>query len=153
MVYKQTILPIIDYAGFLLISCNKEIKHDFQVLQNDVLRICCMSKIADRISIRELHVKCKIINLEQRMRIQLLWLMFLLSRDTKFLRVPNRVTRSANKIVFKVPTKVLPIYEHSPYYIGTKLWNELSITVQESVDVYAFKKEIRRLNRQYVKLL
>ena len=27
-VYKQTMLPIIDYAGFLLISCNKEERDD-----------------------------------------------------------------------------------------------------------------------------
>ena len=27
------------------------------------------------------------------------------------------MTRSADKIVFKVPTKILPIYEYSPYYI------------------------------------
>ena len=64
------------------------------------------------------------ISLEQRMRIQLLWLMYLLSRDETFLKVPNRVARSIDKIVFKVPTKILPIYECSPYYIGTKLWNE-----------------------------
>ena len=40
VVYKQTVHPIIDYAGFLLISCNKEERDDFQKLQNDILRIC-----------------------------------------------------------------------------------------------------------------
>ena len=86
------------------------------------------------------------------MRIQLLWLMYLLSRDQAFIRVPNRVTRSADKIVFKLPAKILPIYEHSPYYIGTHLWNNLPKIVQDSPNVYAFKKEIRRMNRTYVKL-
>ena len=38
-----------------------------------------------------------------------------------FLRVPNRVTRSAERIVFKVPAKILPVYERSPYYVRTKL--------------------------------
>ena len=151
-VYKQTILPIFDYAGFMLISCRKEEKGDFQILQNDILRICNLSRISDRVSITELHAKCKIISLEQRMRIQLLWLMYLLSRDETFLKVPNRVTRSIDKIVFKVPTKILLIYERSPYYIGTKLWNELNRTTQDSPDVFAFKKELRRMNRVYVKL-
>ena len=81
-VYKQTILPIIDYAGFILLSCNKEERNDFQKLQNDihVLRICTMSRLADRVSISELHAKCKIISLEQRMRKQLLWLMYIWER-------------------------------------------------------------------------
>ena len=52
----------------------------------------------------------------------------------------------------KVPTKILPIYERSPYYIGTHLWNNLPKSVQDSRDVFAFKKEIRRMNRVYVKL-
>ena len=32
----------------------------------------------------------------------------------------NRATRSIDKIVFKVPAKILPTYERSPHYIGTK---------------------------------
>ena len=151
-VYKQTILPIIDYAGFLLISCKSEDRNDFQKLQNDILRICTVTRLADKVSIRKLHEKCKIISLEQRMRKQLLWLMYILSKDEVFRNVPNRVTRSGDKIVFKVPTKILPMYERSPYYKGTKLWNELTATVQDSPDRFAFKKEIARMNRVYVKL-
>ena len=59
-----------------------------------------MSKLADIVSIPVLHKKCKIISLEQRMRKQLLWLMYILAKDPLYLRVPNRVTRSAGKIVF-----------------------------------------------------
>ena len=151
-VYKQTILPIIDYAGFLLISCKKEDKNDLQKMQNDILRICNRSRLSDRVSIPDLHSRCKIISLEQCMRKQLLWLMYILSRDKQFLKVPNRVTHSAEKMVFKVPSKLLPVYERSPYYVGTKLWNKLSKTVQEATDIYAFKKEIARLNRSYVKI-
>ena len=59
---------------------------------------------------------------------------------------------SVDKIVFNVASRILPIYERSPYYIGTRLWNDLSKNIQESNDVYAFKKEIRLMNRAYVKL-
>ena len=47
-------------------------------------------------------------------------------------------------------TKILPVYERSPYYVGTKLWNELPVRVQESHDIFAFKKEIARMNRVYI---
>ena len=86
------------------------------------------------------------------MRMQLLWLMFILSRDETFLKKHNRVTWTAEKIVFNVPAKILLVYENSPYYTGTKLWNELSKNIQESPDVFSFKKEIRKLNRVYAKL-
>ena len=144
-VYKQTILPIVDYSGFMLLACNNDQRGDLQKMKNDMLRICCMIRLSDRVSIPELHKKCKIISLEQRMRKQLLWLMFILSRDESFLKVANRVTRNADKITTS--------YQKSPYYLGTKLWNELSKTVQNAPDVYAFKKEINRMNRSYVKLV
>ena len=65
------------------------------------------------------------------MRMQLLWLMLILSRDETFFKKHNRVTRTTEKIVFKVPAKILPVYENSLYYIGTKLCNELSKNIQE----------------------
>ena len=47
-IYKQTILPVLDYAGFVLISCNKSDRHDLQVLQNDALRTCFNVKRRDK---------------------------------------------------------------------------------------------------------
>ena len=127
-------------------------KSDLQVLQNDILRICSRTRLSDRVSIPELHSKCKMNSLEQRMRIQLLWLMYMLSKDESFLKVPNRITRRVDRIVFNVPNRILPVYERSPYYVGTKLWNDLPNHVQELDNVFAFKKEIRRRHRTYVKL-
>ena len=49
----------------MLISCRREDINDFQILQNDILRIWNLSRISDRVSIKELHAKCKIISLEQ----------------------------------------------------------------------------------------
>ena len=40
LVYKQTIMPIFDYEGFLLISLNNNDKSDLQIMQNDALRYC-----------------------------------------------------------------------------------------------------------------
>ena len=84
LVYKQTILPIIDYAGFLLVATRKEDRNDLQKIQNEVLRCCNNTKLSDRVSTRTLHAKCKIISIEQHMRKQLLWLMYILSRDKAF---------------------------------------------------------------------
>ena len=146
-VYKQTILPIVDYAGFLLLSCNKNDIDELQVIQNDVLRVCNMSRLSDRVSVLELHKKCKILGLKQRMHKQLLWIMFVLSRDETYLRKAPRETRIAQKLVFKVPTKILPVYERSPYYQGVKLWDSLDKEIQKKENVILFKKEIENCTK------
>ena len=122
-IYKKLILPVIDYAGFLLICCRLGDKGDLQNMQNDILRICFGTRISDRVSIEKLHKKCKILGLEQRMRKQILWLMYLLSREDNLFRVPTCETRNAAKIVFKVPHRITPKYDKSPYYIGTRKTN------------------------------
>ena len=142
VVYKQTILPIIDYSFFLLLSCSTGDIDELQIVQNDILRICNETRISDRVSIPELHKKCKTIGLRQRMQKQMLWLMFILSRDNCYLYEHPRQTRNAQKIVFKVPNRITPSYERTPYYIGTKLWNELDVDTQKIENVFAFKKKI-----------
>ena len=47
---------------------------------------------------------------------------------------------------------MLPKYEHSPYHIGTKLWNDLRKEIQMKENVYDFKKEINRLHKKYKKI-
>ena len=49
----------------------------------------------------------------------------------------NRVLRSNDKFIFKVDRKfkIGTKYQHSPYYKGTLLWNELPVSVQTSNDV------------------
>ena len=83
------------------------------------------------------------------MQKQLLWLMYVLSCDKEYIKVSQWGTRSADKVVFKVPNRVLPIYEHSPYYQGTKLWNGLDKDIQLKDNVFAFKKSIKPLYKGY----
>ena len=70
-IYKQTILPIFYYAGFLILACSKDKKSDFQIIQNDVLRFCEGKKLEDKIPIEVLHKKAKLTSLEQRRCYQL----------------------------------------------------------------------------------
>ena len=65
-IYKQTILPMIDYPGHSLIACNKNRKSDLQIIQNDVLRFCENKRLQDKVSIELLHQNAKLVSLEQR---------------------------------------------------------------------------------------
>ena len=48
-IYKQTILPLLDYVGFLLISGNVSDRNELQTLQNNALRIYFNVRLRDRI--------------------------------------------------------------------------------------------------------
>ena len=79
--------------------------------------------------------------------------MFLLSKDPDLIKPTIRETRNALRIVFKVPSKITPKYEKSPFLIGTKLWDELPNDIQRANSVLKFKKEINKLYRTYKDLL
>ena len=102
MLYKQMILPFMEYAGFMFVACNLEDRRELQKCQNDALRLCVRSKIPDRVKFSEMHAKCKIISLEQRRQIQLLLLMYKKSKDQSCHKVFPRNTRESVCIVFKM---------------------------------------------------
>ena len=66
LIYKQTNLPFLDYAGFMCISLYIENKKNLQIMQNDVLRYCYNVRLADRVAIVDLHARAKLSSLEQR---------------------------------------------------------------------------------------
>ena len=115
MLYKQTILPFLEYAGFMLIACGVKERRDLQKCQNDTLRICTKVKLADHVRIEYLHEKCKIVSLEQRRRQQLLMLMFKKKSDYTMQKVFPRNTRESTRIVFKTGSYEGTLYKCSPY--------------------------------------
>ena len=74
LIYKQAIMPIFDYSGFMLISLGVGEKRDLQIMQNDALRFCYNIRLSDRVNIEELHTRAKLSSLEQRRIRQLLGL-------------------------------------------------------------------------------
>ena len=153
MLYKQMILPFIEYAGFMLVSCNIENRRELQKCQNDALRLCLRIKVVDRIRIEDLHARCKIVSLEQWRRTQLLLLMYKKSKDLALHKVFARNTRESRQIVFKTHQYESTLYKRSPYFTGSKLWNDLSITDIELPDIFSFKKRLRCKNMIYMDLL
>ena len=57
MIYKLTILPFLEYAGFMLMACTVEDRKDLQKCQNDALRICTKVQLKDHICIDFLQKK------------------------------------------------------------------------------------------------
>ena len=153
MLYKHMILPFMKYAGFMLLSCNIGDRQELQKCQNEALRICTLDKLTDRVKIDDLHVKCNIISLEQRRRIQLLLLMYKKCKNNELHRVFPRNTRASNRLVFKNDHYEGTLYKRSPYFLGAKMWDELPRADIDLPDIFAFKKRLKSRNMKYVNLL
>ena len=83
LIYKQAVLPVVEYAGFVLTSCTIGQRYELQFLQNNVLRMCNRYRLLDMIPIDHLASECNILGLEQRCHKQLLRLMYLHSKVEK----------------------------------------------------------------------
>ena len=152
-IYKQTILPVFDFAGFMLISCNKSDRKDLQVIQNDALRTCYNVKRRDKFSIMKMHKKSHLLSLEQRRTFQLLGLMFLHKSNPRNLRIPARQTRGATRDQFAVERYNNLKYKNSPYYKGSELWKQLPMDIATSDSVFQFKKCLKIRYKTYVDTL
>ena len=141
-IYKQTILPLFDYAGFLLISCNKKDRGDLQVIQNNCLRICYNVRLLDRLSLLEIHHEANLVSLEQRRHIQLLCLMYIYKKFVNVERIFARNTRQGCN--FRVDNYQSGKYKSSPYFKETILWDRLPDTVISLETLLEFKKEIKK---------
>ena len=153
LLYKLTILPFLEYAGFMLIARPIDDRRDLQKCQNDALRICLRVNLNDHVRIEYLHEKCKIVSLEQRRRAQLLSLMYKKRKDVSMHKKFARNTRRSKRTVFKTDTKQGNLYKRSPYFVGTKLWDSLSNDIIDLPDIFSFKARLKGTNKTYVDIL
>ena len=121
-IYKQTIPPLFDYAGFLLISCNKKDRGDLQIIQNNCLRTCYNVRLLDRLTLNEMHCESNLVSLEQRRHIQVLCLMYIYRKFGNVERNFAHNTRQGRRYNFKVDNYQSTKYKNSPYFKGTILW-------------------------------
>ena len=149
LIYKQAVLPLVEYAGFVLVSNTIGQRHELQILQNNALRLCKRYCLLDRVPICRLHCECNLIGLEQRRRRQLLRLMYLHSKIGDNIKKPVRVTRAISKIVFKTASRCTGKYLNCPFYKGTILWNILDTELQRLCSVKRFVEELKKLHRNY----
>ena len=138
-IYKQTILPLLDYAGFLLISGKVSGRQDLQTLQNNALRTCYNVRLWDRISIVDMHRRARLLSLEQRRQKQLLCLMFIYkTRHASIRRVHGRNTRAANVYSFTRERCQNVKYKNSPFYKGALLWDTLPRHMKQYMSLLEF---------------
>ena len=151
LIYKQAILPLFEYVGFVLTACNIRQRKELEKLQNNALRLCKRYYLLDMVIIDLLHNECRIRRLEQRRRKQLLRLMFLHSNNDDNVKKRARLTRAAGKIIFKTATKCTGKYMNSPFYKGTLFWNDISAVEQYLESVLQFANVLDKIYVLYMR--
>ena len=140
LIYKQFVLPILDYADFLFDSTVKRELDLLDKLQERALTLIGQGKISNRV-IENIY---SLEPLGARRRKHHLALMYRLSRIETYIDAdrPEIVLRSRSKIKFIAPKTKLTKVMKSPYYRGVSLWDMLPQEIQRATTKVRFKKQV-----------
>ena len=148
LIYKQTILPYLDYASFLMDSAHQYSLSLIDKIQKRGVRLIEYERdFRKRKDIKLLMTEYGIGNLRHRRNLQLLSFMYTESHNVINLnrRSINLTLCSSNKVKFKEKLTRKTTVQNSPYYRGIFLWNTLSESVQKINSLQKFKKSLKTL--------
>ena len=147
LIYKNMILPILEYGDIILDSATAEIKRKLQTLQNKALR-CALNR--DMLaSSTEIHEEAKLRKLKDRRREHMLLHMFQISHTKHFDQWKQQSingirTRSSKKKLIMTKKPRNEKLKKSISYQGPKLWNKLPEPLQRVENYYEFKQQLRK---------
>ena len=143
MVYKNMILPVIEYGDVLLSAASAENRKKLQVLQNRGLR-CALNK--DQYThVIDLHAEANLLKLKYRREQHQLNLMFDRSQDKSLIKKHRKegvTTRSCKKKLLCTRRPKTERFKKSLAYTGPKKWNSLPEGLQQSSSRVEFKRAI-----------
>ena len=148
MIYKQTIVPYLDYASFLMDSA-----YQYSLSHLDKIHSRCMRIIENKnrfnrdIDVPALMYSYRIQHIRQRRKVQLLSFMFTESKISDNIKSerPAMTLRSNNKVKFKEKFTRKTSVLNSLLYRGYALWNELSDDIQNIKSLTVFKNRLKDL--------
>ena len=140
LLYKTTILPIIDYNDIIYSLLTQQQALKLQRIQNRALRTIYRDR---QLNTQELHDKAKIDQLATRRNIHLLALMYRRTKEPDYVDLTNRRTRTADGITLRVPRPKTNRLIKAPIFAGSKLWNALPHKVKSKPTYERFKAAAR----------
>ena len=146
MVYKNMLLPILEYGDVFLSATSCINRRRLQILQNKGLR-CALNRDLET-SISDLHVEAKLLKLEYRREQHVLNYMYDLAQDTRLLKKKSAhgmQTRSCNKKILKVRRPKTEKFKKSFAYQGPKKWNLLPETFHCTQNKSSYKLLVSNL--------
>ena len=148
LIYKNMILPILEYGDIFVHSASKKIRKKLQTLQNKALK-CALSK-EKLYNTKCLHEEAKILKLKHRRHIHVLLHMFQLAQmpGFKLWKIHQGTgvrTRSSKKKLISSKKPNNEKFRKSITYQGPKLWNNLPAHIQKIDSYHEFKCQIKKI--------
>ena len=143
LIYKQFILPILDYADFLVESAPTKDINNLDKIQERAFKQIRFGAHRN-LPCHRIDDVYNIVPLKERRKKHHLSLMYRLSSIDSYLDTsrPGINLRSRNKIKFSVPVTKLTKVKKSPFYRGVSLWDRLMVKTQRATTKVKFKKLI-----------
>ena len=144
MVYKSTILPLLEYGDIFMYSTSLLNRKKLQTLQNKGLR-CALNKGMETSS-KDLHKEAKLLKLQFRREQHLLNFMYDWSADPRKLKtrsINSTTTRSHTKKILKLKKPYTEKYKKCLAYLGPKKWNNLDMVFHSTSTKQQFKSIIK----------
>ena len=149
LVYKNMILPILEYGDIFIMAATKENRDKLQTLQNKALRAAL--QVDKNYDTDLLHLDVKLPRLKVRREKHLMAFMYS-KKDTKILRRSRRkkgiVTRTSAKPNYSLRKPNTEKYKKSATYKGPKIWNALPLRIQTSDNKITFKSRLKTLYKK-----
>ena len=146
MVYKNMLLPILEYGDIFLTAATNINKKRLQVIQNKGLR-CALGRNIET-STSELHREARLLQLKYRREQHLLNFMYDQAQNTDMLRSRNASavrTRTSNKKLLKVRRPRTESFRKSLAYVGPKKWNQLQEVFHHTQSKQTYKMLVNQM--------
>ena len=157
LIYKCTILPVIEYADFIRDQGIAYVNKAMQKLQNYGLSIVFNQHALQydlKDSSETLHRKCNVFRLVHRRRLHLLQFAFRLKDNIDLIDNRDIPTRRHEGVVFKIPKHNHFKFLRNPYYRCMIEWNRLPVNISLIFLKNKFKQEVKAtILNPYVKVL
>ena len=140
LLYKSTVLPIIDYNDIIYGILTKQQLTKLQRIQNRALRTIYWGKT---LSVKEMHDKANLDYLVDRRDSHLLSLMYRRARETQYIDDTKRNTRRADSTLLKVSKPSTNKLIKAPNYKGSIMWNNLPAKLRAASSYLEFKNSLR----------
>ena len=151
LVYKNMMLPILEYGDILFTGVTLQLKKRIQILQNKGLR-CALNQDRDSSTV-ELHKQAGLLKLEHRRHQHLINFMFDVAKDRNNLKPKGSVgvsMRSSCKTLLKCKRPRTEKFKKCPAYLGPKRWNALPEDFHNIVSKNIFKARVASMMEKRV---
>ena len=151
LIYKQTVLPIIDYVCVLVNSSTQRKIGKLQPLQNRAIRtiLKCTGYISTE-EMENLHETQHLKLLSTRRKLFMLKMMYkisLIDENVDMYR-PEMQLRTGPKVKMKIAFTEKERVRKSPYYLCNQLWDKLNSKTQTSCTMIEFLNNLKEFNIQ-----